>query len=96
MRHEERFAGESKYSLSKLIALQFDLVTSFSDFPLKAMLYTGIILAFLGMGFGTFLAVARLAFGAEWAAQGIFTLFALYSGYTSNLNDFGGSKATTR
>jgi undecaprenyl-phosphate 4-deoxy-4-formamido-L-arabinose transferase len=77
VRHEERFAGESKYSLSKLISLQFDLVTSFSDFPLKAMLYTGIILAFLGMGFGTFLAVARLAFGAQWAAQGIFTLFAV-------------------
>jgi heme exporter protein B len=63
--------------ISPVIALQFDLVTSFSDFPLKAMLYAGIILAFLGMGFGTFLAVARLAFGAEWAAQGIFTLFAV-------------------
>jgi undecaprenyl-phosphate 4-deoxy-4-formamido-L-arabinose transferase len=77
VKHEERFAGETKYSLSKLISLQFDLVTSFSDFPLKAMLYTGFVLAFLGIGFGTFLAVARLAFGAEWAAQGIFTLFAI-------------------
>ncbi|HVN71889.1 MAG TPA: glycosyltransferase [Desulfomonilia bacterium] len=77
VRHEERFAGETKYSLSKLISLQFDLVTSFSDFPLKALLYSGLVLAFLGIGFGTFLAVARLAFGAGWAAQGIFTLFAV-------------------
>jgi len=77
VKHEERFAGESKYSLSKLISLQFDLMTSFSDFPLKLMLYAGLLLAFLGMGFGTLLAVARLAFGAAWAAEGIFTLFAV-------------------
>lgn len=77
VKHEERFAGESKYSLPKLISLQFDLVTSFSDFPLKLMLYAGLLLAFLGMGFGTLLAVARLAFGAAWAAEGIFTLFAV-------------------
>ncbi len=77
VRHEERFAGESKYSLGKLISLHFDLVTSFSDFPLKFMLYAGFFLAFFGIGFGTFLAVARLAYGAAWAAEGIFTLFAV-------------------
>ncbi len=77
VRHEERFAGESKYSLGKLISLHFDLVTSFSDFPLKFMLYTGFFLAFFGIGFGTFLAIARLAYGAQWAAEGIFTLFAV-------------------
>jgi undecaprenyl-phosphate 4-deoxy-4-formamido-L-arabinose transferase len=77
VRHEERFAGESKYSLTKLISLQFDLVTAFSDFPLKLLLYTGIFLAVLGIGFGTLLTIARFAYGAEWAAQGIFTLFAI-------------------
>ena len=75
--HEERFAGESKYSLAKLIALQFDLVTSFSDFPLKLMLYSGFVLAFAGIAFGVILAVARLSFGAAWAAEGVFTLFAV-------------------
>ncbi len=77
--HEERFAGESKYSLTKLISLQFDLVTSFSDFPLKFLLYSGFCLAFLGVGFGTCLAIARYAFRAEWAvqAQGTWTLFAV-------------------
>lgn len=75
--HEERFAGESKYSLAKLVSLQFDLVTSFSDFPLKIMLYSGFVLAFLGITFGIVLAVARLYFGAPWAAEGVFTLFAV-------------------
>jgi len=75
--HEERFAGESKYSLTKLITLHFDLITSFSDFPLKLMLYSGFVLAFLGVGFGIVLAVARLYFGALWAGEGVFTLFAV-------------------
>ena len=75
--HEERYAGESKYSLAKLISLQFDLVTSFSDFPLKFMLYCGFVLAFIGIAFGVVLAVARLSFGAAWAAEGVFTLFAV-------------------
>ncbi len=75
--HEERFAGESKYSIAKLISLHFDLITSFSDFPLKFMLYTGFLLAFMGVGFGLVLIVARIYFGAEWAAEGVFTLFAV-------------------
>ena len=75
--HEKRFAGQTKYSLTKLISLHFDLVTSFSDFPLKLMLYMGIFLALLGITFGMTLAVARLYFGAAWAAEGVFTLFAV-------------------
>jgi len=53
------------------------LVTSFSDFPLKFMLYMGICLATSGITFGIILAVARLYFGAVWAAEGVFTLFAV-------------------
>jgi undecaprenyl-phosphate 4-deoxy-4-formamido-L-arabinose transferase len=75
--HAERLAGESKYSLTKLIALQFDLITAFSDFPLKVMLYMGFLMAFLGISFGIFLMIARLYFGAEWAVAGVFTLFAV-------------------
>ena len=75
--HAERYAGESKYSLSKLISLHFDLITSFTEFPLKLMLYMGFFMAMFGIGFGIFLAVARLYFGAVWAAQGVFTLFAV-------------------
>lgn len=75
--HEERQAGVSHYSLRKLINLQFDLVSSFSDFPLKFIMYTEIGMAILGVSFGVVLGIARLAYGAQWAAEGVFTLFAI-------------------
>ncbi len=75
--HEERHGGKSHYPLRKLINLQFDLVASFSDFPIKLIMYGGIAMATLGVCFGTVLAVARLVYGALWAAQGVFTLFAI-------------------
>jgi undecaprenyl-phosphate 4-deoxy-4-formamido-L-arabinose transferase len=75
--HEERFGGKSNYPLRKLINLQFDLVASFSDLPIKLIMYGGILLAALGVCFGLVLAVARLAYGALWAAEGVFTLFAI-------------------
>jgi undecaprenyl-phosphate 4-deoxy-4-formamido-L-arabinose transferase len=34
-------------------------------------------MAVFGISFGVFLAVARLYFGALWAAQGVFTIFAI-------------------
>jgi len=75
--HEERYAGESHYSMRKLINLQFDLISSFSDFPLKLIMYAGIGMALLGVTFGIILGIARLVYGAAWAAEGVFTLFAI-------------------
>lgn len=75
--HEERFGGKSNYPLRKLINLQFDLVASFSDLPMKLIMYGGIFMSLLGVCFGIVLAIARLVYGASWAAQGIFTLFAI-------------------
>ena len=75
--HEERFGGKSNYPLRKLINLQFDLVASFSEFPIKLIMYGGLLLAVFGVCFGLVLAVARLLYGALWAAQGVFTLFAI-------------------
>lgn len=75
--HEERHGGKSNYPLRKLINLQFDLVASFSDVPMKLIMYGGILMSLLGVCFGTFLAIARLVYGARWAAEGIFTLFAV-------------------
>lgn len=75
--HEERHGGKSNYPLRKLINLQFDLVASFSDLPMKLIMYGGILMSLLGVCFGTFLVIARLVYGASWAAEGIFTLFAV-------------------
>lgn len=75
--HEERFGGKSNYPLRKLINLQFDLVASFSNLPIKLIMYGGILMSFMGVCFGIFLAIARLVYGVRWAAEGIFTLFAV-------------------
>ncbi len=73
--HAARLQGESKYSLIKLISLQFDLLTSMSTFPLRMLSLTGCVVAAGGMGFGIFLMVMRLIYGAAWAVEGVFTLF---------------------
>jgi undecaprenyl-phosphate 4-deoxy-4-formamido-L-arabinose transferase len=75
--HEARHGGESHYSLRKLINLQFDLVSSFSDFPLKFIMYAGIGMAFFGISLGVVLGIARIIYGARWAAEGVFTLFSI-------------------
>src|SRR3954447_17530972 len=47
--HEERVAGESKYSLYKLIRLNFDLVTGFSLVPLQMFSMFGIFVSALAL-----------------------------------------------
>ncbi|MDO8314004.1 MAG: glycosyltransferase [Rugosibacter sp.] len=73
--HEERAAGESKYSLYSLIRLNFDLMTGFSLVPLQWFSMLGMLIA-LGSGvLFVLLIVRRLIVGPE--AEGLFTLFAL-------------------
>jgi len=73
--HEERAAGESKYSLYKLIRLNFDLVTGFSLVPLQMFSLFGIAISLLSVLFVVVLAVRRLIVGPE--AEGLFTLFGI-------------------
>ncbi len=75
--HAERAAGESKYSLWKLLKLQADLVTGFSTLPLRFTTFLGVAISALSIAFGAFLLVMRLVMGPEWAAYGVFTLFAI-------------------
>jgi undecaprenyl-phosphate 4-deoxy-4-formamido-L-arabinose transferase len=75
--HRERTNGESKYTLWKLINLQFDLFTSTTTFPLRLLNVIGVILSGFGFGLGILILIMRLMHGAEWAASGVFTLFAL-------------------
>lgn len=42
VRHSERYLGESSYTLKKLVGLSVDVMVSFSDKPLKLMVYFGI------------------------------------------------------
>jgi undecaprenyl-phosphate 4-deoxy-4-formamido-L-arabinose transferase len=75
--HSERAAGESKYSLWKLINLQFNLLTSMTTFPLRVLSVVGTIISGLGVSFGVALIVLRVIYGDTWGMHGVFTLFAV-------------------
>ncbi len=75
--HAERSNDDSKYDIWKLINLQFDLLTSMTTFPLRLLSIMGGGIALLGFMFSILLLVMRFAYGAEWAAQGVFTVFAV-------------------
>ncbi|MGE0711091.1 MAG: glycosyltransferase [Planctomycetota bacterium] len=75
--HAAREAGVSNYSLLRLLRLQLDLTTSFSLAPLRLLFSLGGLIAAAGVGFGLFLLVMRLFHGPVWAADGVFTLFAI-------------------
>lgn len=73
--HDERLAGESKYSLYSLIRLNFDLMTGFSLVPLQIFSLVGMLTSVASGLFFVLLVVRRLIIGPE--AEGMFTLFAL-------------------
>ena len=75
--HDARQQGASKYTLLKLMTLLFDLLTSMTTFPLRLLSILGGIISITGIGFGVFLLAMRLAHGPAWAAEGVFTLFAI-------------------
>lgn len=72
--HEQRHAGESKYSLYQLIRLNFDLVTGFSIVPLQWFSAIGTMLSITSAGLFLVLLIRRFILGSE--VQGVFTLFA--------------------
>ena len=73
--HEERTAGESKYSLYSLIRLNFDLMTGFSLVPLQWFSMLGILVSMASGALFVLLILRRIFLGPE--AEGLFTLFAL-------------------
>lgn len=73
--HSPRAAGESKYSLYRLIRLNFDLVTGFSTVPLQWFSLIGTVLSLLSGALFVILLVRRFVLGSE--VEGVFTLFAL-------------------
>jgi undecaprenyl-phosphate 4-deoxy-4-formamido-L-arabinose transferase len=75
VKHEERHAGVSNYSLYGLIRLNFDLITGFSLAPLQ--LFTMVAMA---CATGSFLLVLVIAFRRlVWGSEegGTFTLFGI-------------------
>ena len=73
--HEERHAGESKYSLYSLIRLNFDLVTGFSVVPLQWFSMLGMAVSVGAAALVVLLVARRVFIGPE--EGGLFTLFAI-------------------
>ena len=74
--HAERAAGESKYGLGKLIALQYDLLTGTSILPMRLLTAFGSLIAAFGVIFGIYIFI-RSQIDKEWGAEGVFALFAV-------------------
>lgn len=71
--HEERAAGESKYSLYKLVRLNFDLMTGFSLMPLQLFSLLGMFIALVSMLTYFVVMIERLiASDSVWTALGAF------------------------
>lgn len=75
--HAEREYGDSKYSLMRLINLMYDLVTCLTTTPLRMLSVVGTFIALAGFAFSLLLILLRLFFGPQWAADGVFMLFAV-------------------
>ena len=73
--HEPRRQGESKYSLYKLIRLNFDLMTGFSVVPLQLFSMLGMVVSASAGVLVLVLIWRRLFVGPE--VEGVFTLFAI-------------------
>ena len=75
--HAERRAGESKYRLRTLLNLYFDLLVGTTTAPLRLLSFVGTASAIAGLAFGVLLFVLRFVYGPGWAAEGVFTIFAV-------------------
>lgn len=75
--HAEREHGVSKYTPMRLINLMFDLVTCMTTTPLRLLSIVGGALALVGFCFGLLLLALRVLLGPDWAAEGVFVLFAI-------------------
>jgi len=75
---EERFAGETKYPLRKMIKFAADALTSFSDKPLKISMFLGVFISIIG--FIYLVVVLYMALFTEktvagWASLAVMLLF---------------------
>ena len=77
--HAERAVGDSKYSLWKLINLQFNMLTCMTTLPLRLLTYFGAFTGFIGFLLSIYIIIRRFlcANGELWSNGGTFTLFAV-------------------
>jgi len=75
---EARFAGESKYNLTKLFKLAFDGLVSYSYVPLRLVSNVGMLVSALALAYMAYLLLARLFGGTPiegWTSTIVIMLF---------------------
>lgn len=75
---EERFAGETKYTFSKMIKFSLDGIVSFSTKPLKFTVHLGFALAVLSFLYACYLVINKLFFSnvvEGWTSIVVILLF---------------------
>jgi undecaprenyl-phosphate 4-deoxy-4-formamido-L-arabinose transferase len=77
VKHEERHAGVSNYSLYMLVRLNFDLITGFSLAPLQAFTMFAMACAGGSLALVAVLLYRRFVLDLDRETFGVFTLFAL-------------------
>jgi undecaprenyl-phosphate 4-deoxy-4-formamido-L-arabinose transferase len=75
--HHARKKGETKYSFLTLFKLSWDLITGYSNFPLRLMTYMGIFGSFMGFLMMGFLLYRRIADGV--LIEGFVVLSAVFA-----------------
>lgn len=77
LERDGRFAGKSGYNLKKMLKLTMDRIFSFSMFPIRAAIYSGIFISSLSFVFG-FILILRYFFGnvaSGWTSIIVLILF---------------------
>lgn len=64
---DERLAGETKWSYSKLVNLALDGITSFTTAPLRISTYIGAVISFLSFIYLIYLVIRTIFFGTDLA-----------------------------
>ncbi len=71
--HESRAEGKSGYSFLSLIGIALRLIVFYTDFPLRMMSITGILIAMVCFGIGIFFIYERIMIGTEPGFASIIT-----------------------
>lgn len=79
-KRQPRFAGETKYPLSKMLKLALNAVTSFSYFPLQLATYIGFVAAGLSVLAIPIVAILRLITGTALLGQATTLIIVLFLG----------------
>lgn len=79
-RRQARKAGETKYTIRKMVRLAIDAITGYSMLPLKLALWLGLAAAAAGAVMAVVLGIIRLGGTAPLAGQGLTASLVLFVG----------------